>query len=79
MNVDTTAVGPELTAWHILLEDCTYRLDQPDDYHRTLLARADELLGRNLIDRAQWRELRDLADSAYANAVEGPPGEVMHG
>jgi hypothetical protein len=79
MDIDDNTLGPELKAWHILLEDCTYRLDHPDDYHTTLLARADELLNQGVIDREQWRGLRELADAAYANCVEGPAGEVIHG
>ncbi|MBF8779324.1 hypothetical protein [Pseudomonas fulva] len=53
-----------LTAWRLLLEDDSYRLDWPDDYYRTLMTRADELVLSQLISLEDWQLLKDAADTA---------------
>lgn len=61
----------ELMAWQLLLEDDAYRLDKPDDYHRTLIKRADELVLRGVIDLPEWQKLKDTADSVHTQTTEG--------
>lgn len=67
LGIEMTA---EAKAWQILLDDCDYRIEHPDDYHRTLVARADELRLRGLIDWEDWNALKELADTAYTHTVE---------
>jgi hypothetical protein len=55
----------ELMAWQLLLEDDAYRLDKPDDFHKTLVKRADELVLREVISLQEWQKLKDTADSVY--------------
>lgn len=52
----------ELHAWHLLLEDDSYRLDLPDDFYQTLIHRADELVLRSVITLQEWQVLKDTAD-----------------
>lgn len=61
----------EIRAWHLLLEDDTYRLDLPGDFHQTLIRRADELVLREVIDLAEWQQLKDAADAVYEKTLQG--------
>lgn len=61
----------EIRAWHLLLEDDTYRLDLPDDFHQTLIRRADELVLREIIDLAEWQQLKNAADAVYEKTLQG--------
>lgn len=61
----------EVTAWHLLLEDDTYRLDLPDDFYQTLISRADELVLREIITLQEWQQLKDTADAVYAKTLQG--------
>ncbi|QXI18288.1 hypothetical protein [Pseudomonas hamedanensis] len=65
-----TDLEMELKAWRLLLEDDAYRLDFPEDYHRTLISRADELLLHEWITRDDWQLLKNAADDAYAFTVQ---------
>ncbi|KPY78054.1 hypothetical protein ALP50_04485 [Pseudomonas syringae pv. spinaceae] len=60
----------EIRAWHLLLEDDSYRLDQPDDFYRTLINRADELVLREIISLEEWQRLKDAADAVYAKTLQ---------
>jgi hypothetical protein len=59
-----TTLRNAITAWRLLLEDDSYRLDWPDDYHATLLERADEMKASGLIGEHDWQLLKDAADTA---------------
>lgn len=61
----------EVRAWHLLLEDDTYRLDLPDDFYQTLISRADELVLREVIDLSEWQQLKNAADAVYAKTLQG--------
>ena len=61
----------EVRAWHLLLEDDTYRLDLPDDFYQTLISRADELVLREVIDLSEWQQLKNTADAVYAKTLQG--------
>lgn len=61
----------ELKAWHLLLQDDAYRLDRPDDFHQTLIKRADELVLRDVIDLQEWQKLKNAADSVYDRTIQG--------
>jgi hypothetical protein len=68
------AAGPkeqEVKAWQLLLEDDAYRLDCPDDFYKTLIARADDLVLRQIINLAEWQQLKDSADAVYGRTLEG--------
>ncbi|AZF15492.1 MULTISPECIES: hypothetical protein [Pseudomonas] len=60
----------EIRAWHLLLEDDSYRLDQLDDFYRTLINRADELVLREIISLEEWQRLKDAADAVYAKTLQ---------
>ena len=60
----------ELKAWHLLLEDDTYRLDLPDDFYQTLIRRADELVLRGVITLQEWQRLKDTADAVYEKTLQ---------
>ncbi|MCF5709964.1 hypothetical protein GIV19_22145 [Pseudomonas syringae] len=60
----------ELKAWHLLLEDDTYRLDLPDDFYQTLIRRADELVLREVITLQEWQRLKDTADAVYEKTLK---------
>ncbi|WP_122414699.1 hypothetical protein [Pseudomonas viridiflava] len=60
----------ELKAWHLLLEDDTYRLDLPDDFCQTLIRRADELVLREVITLQEWQRLKDTADAVYEKTLQ---------
>lgn len=61
----------EVRAWHLLLEDDNYRLDLPDDFYQTLISRADELVLREVIDLAEWQQLKDAAEAVYEKTLQG--------
>ncbi|MBV4484405.1 hypothetical protein HU727_002245 [Pseudomonas sp. SWRI153] len=65
-----TDLEMELKAWRLLLEDDVYRLDFPDDYHHTLIQRADELLLHEWITQNDWQLLKNAADDAYEFTLE---------
>jgi hypothetical protein len=65
-----TDLEMELKAWRLLLEDDAYRLDFPDDYHRTLIQRADELLLHEWITPDDWQLLKNAADAAHGFTLE---------
>jgi hypothetical protein len=69
--MDTTEKDRELKAWHLLLEDDSYRLDFPDDYYQTLVGRADELVLREVINLEEWQRLKDVLDTVHAQTVQG--------
>ena len=54
-----------LTAWRLLYEDDAYRLDHLEDYHKTLVERADELRTSGLVTLEAWQMLKTAADAAY--------------
>ena len=60
----------ELKAWHLLLEDDTYRLDLPDDFYQTLIRRADELVLREVITLQEWQRLKDTADAVCEKTLQ---------
>lgn len=60
----------EIRAWHLLLEDDSYRLDQPEDFYRTLVSRADELVLREIISLEEWQRLKDAADAVHAKTLQ---------
>ena len=60
----------ELKAWHLLLEDDTYRLDLPDDFYQTLIRRAYELVLREVITLQEWQRLKDTADAVYEKTLQ---------
>ncbi|MEE4125108.1 hypothetical protein [Pseudomonas viridiflava] len=60
----------ELKAWHLLMEDDTYRLDLPDDFYQTLIRRADELVLREVITLQEWQRLKDTADAVYEKTLQ---------
>ncbi|WP_162876812.1 hypothetical protein [Pseudomonas viridiflava] len=60
----------EHKAWHLLLEDDTYRLDLPDDFYQTLIRRADELVLREVITLQEWQRLKDTADAVYEKTLQ---------
>ncbi|MBA1228894.1 hypothetical protein G7013_04415 [Pseudomonas viridiflava] len=60
----------ELKAWHLLLEDDTYRLDLPNDFYQTLIRRADELVLREVITLQEWQRLKDTADAVYEKTLK---------
>ena len=60
----------ELKAWHLLLEDDTYRLDLPDDFYQTLIRPADELVLREVITLQEWQRLKDTADAVYEKTLQ---------
>lgn len=60
----------EIRAWHLLLEDDSYRLDHPDDFYRTLVSRADELVQREIISLEEWQRLKDAADVVYGKTLQ---------
>jgi hypothetical protein len=55
----------ELKAWHLLLEDDAYRLDQPEPFHASLIQRADELVLQEVLSLDEWQALKDVADDVY--------------
>ncbi|MCD5996691.1 hypothetical protein KDX38_23920 [Pseudomonas sp. CDFA 602] len=59
----------ELKAWHLLLEDDTYRLEFPDDFYLTLIRRADELVLREIIDLSEWQKLKDTAEAVHEKTL----------
>ncbi|AZF04899.1 hypothetical protein [Pseudomonas sp. R5-89-07] len=59
----------EIQAWHLLLEDDSYRLDWPDDFYQTLINRADELVLREVISLEEWQRLKDAADAVHAQTL----------
>lgn len=61
----------EIRAWHLLLEDDSYRLDLPHDFYQTLISRADELVLRDIITLAEWQQLKNTADTVYARTLKG--------
>lgn len=61
----------ELKAWHLLLEDDSYRLDFPDDFYQTLVGRADELVLREVINLKEWQKLKDVLDTVHQKTVQG--------
>jgi hypothetical protein len=61
----------ELKAWHLLLEDDSYRLDFPDDFHQTLVVRADELVLREVITLEEWQKLKDVLDTVHRQTLQG--------
>lgn len=65
-----TDLEMELKAWRLLLEDDVYRLDFPDEYHHTLIQRADELLLHEWITQNDWQLLKNAADDAYEFTLE---------
>ncbi|MBN6776012.1 hypothetical protein JRG42_22055 [Pseudomonas granadensis] len=65
-----TDLEMELKAWRLLLEDDAYRLDFPEDYHHTLIQRADELLLHEWITRDDWQLLKNAADQAREFTLE---------
>ncbi|MCJ8206949.1 hypothetical protein [Pseudomonas sp. RGM2987] len=65
-----TDLEMELKAWRLLLEDDVYRLDFPQDYHDTLIKRADDLVLGELITLQDWQLLKDAADQAYELTLE---------
>ncbi|MGN8277092.1 hypothetical protein ACLEJQ_05830 [Pseudomonas sp. SMV71] len=65
-----TDLEMELKAWRLLLEDDVYRLDFPQDYHDTLVKRADDLVLREFITLEDWQLLKDAADQAYERTLE---------
>ncbi|KQQ62484.1 hypothetical protein ASF84_26975 [Pseudomonas sp. Leaf127] len=65
-----TDLEMELKAWRLLLEDDVYRLEFPEDYHNTLIARANELRTREWISQEDWQLLKTAADQAYAFTTE---------
>ncbi|MBA1204985.1 hypothetical protein G7009_25030 [Pseudomonas capeferrum] len=67
MNDDNRKTA--LTAWRLLYEDDAYRLDHLEDYYKTLMARADELVLRGLLSLEDWQLLKDAADAAYRQTV----------
>ena len=60
----------ELKAWHLLLEDDAYRLDMPEDFHQTLLRRADELVLQQVINLEEWQRLKNTADMVYEQTMQ---------
>ena len=60
----------ELKAWHLLLEDDSYRLDFPDDFYQTLVGRADELVLREVINLDEWQKLKDVLDTVHQQTVQ---------
>ncbi|WPO00236.1 hypothetical protein [Pseudomonas sp. MUP55] len=60
----------EIQAWHLLLEDDSYRLDWPDDFYQTLIHRADELVLREIINLEEWQRLKDAADAVHAQTLQ---------
>lgn len=60
-----------LNLWFATLDDVALRMDSPDHYHEALLRQADEMDRIGLIDWAEWRDLRLLADRAWLRAVAG--------
>ena len=60
----------ELKAWHLLLEDDAYRLDMPEDFHQTLLRRADELVLQQVINLEEWQRLKNTADKVYEQTMQ---------
>lgn len=69
--MDNTEKHKELKAWHLLLEDDSYRLDFPDDFHQTLVVRADELVLREVINLEQWQKLKDVLDTVHRQTLQG--------
>jgi hypothetical protein len=61
----------ELVAWHLLLEDDTYRLELPTDFYKTLIQRADELVLRQILSLEEWQQLKDIADDVYMLTLQG--------
>jgi hypothetical protein len=59
----------EIQAWHLLLEDDAYRLDWPEDFYRTLISRADELVLREVITLEEWQRLKDAADAVRTQTL----------
>lgn len=60
----------ELKAWYELLDDEGYRMESPDAYHADLMRQAEELFRTDVIEWADWMELKELADAAYIQALE---------
>ena len=60
-----------LDSWHRALENCSLRMDCPDDYHDELLRQADEMDRQGIVNWEEWRDLRMEADEAYLRAVAG--------
>ena len=57
--------------WFSVLDNVALRMDSPDRYHDQLLRQADEMDRLGLIDWAECRALRALADRIWLRAVAG--------
>ncbi|MHC8381380.1 hypothetical protein [Pseudomonas sp. LB3P14] len=60
-----------LDTWHRALENCSLRMECPDDYHEDLLRQADEMDRLGIVNWEEWRDLRIEADQAYLRAIAG--------
>lgn len=56
--------------WKTQLRDTASLMDAPIAHHRALLQRAYALHGAQVIDEGELSDLLELADAAYAYAVE---------
>jgi len=56
--------------WKTQLRDTASLMDAPISHHRGLLQRAYALHGAQVIDDGELSDLLELADAAYAYAVE---------
>lgn len=56
--------------WKTQLRDTASLMDAPISHHRALLQRAYALYGAQVIDDGELSDLLELADAAYAYAVE---------
>ena len=68
--MEKTDKAMAIRGWHLLLEDDSYRLDHPDDFHQTLITRADELVLRDVISLEEWQRLKDAADAVHAKTLQ---------
>ena len=69
MSLDNHQKTNELRAWHFLLDDDSYRLDQPEHFYESLIQRADELVFRNVLNLEEWQALKCLADEVYGQTI----------
>lgn len=60
----------ELTQWRIHLQDTESLLESPLRHHRALLQRAYSLHLAQVIDDGELSDCLELADAAYAYALE---------
>ncbi|MFJ5299157.1 hypothetical protein ACIQAL_21815 [Pseudomonas sp. NPDC088368] len=60
----------KLEAWYLILYDDLYRADRPEDYHKALIRRADELVLQNIISLEEWQVLKNAADDALCCEIE---------